>query len=529
MMEDIQQAISTVVPLDDDDDAGEALSFPANTYAELDYDRENGNTENFPFSLSESFVQSLPVLHALPEMTRRKSAKNATHVVPIDVAISKQQQQSRPTGWRPRASLISVQFFKVTVDMRLGIRFKSINGRLAISSFSPTGELASSPLRPNDRILSLDGNSACQRWTCNQAVKYLKSCLGFTTILAMNLSGDPNTSIAAVYKSHPDDRLGIVLHNDGHGKLRIKKLQSARLLGGDRSILQVGDYVESINNTPCSEIDTNQGIDMIRTTQSLVTIRIKDMDIEEIPSPSFPIPVGLQPSVLSNSSNRHPNVIPATATEVSFLNLEANAVPIQEENEIKPGLISVMVYKPTKATTLGVVLSRADGDLKIARLTEGLLSTSTLRRGYHLLSINNVSSIDWSVEEVIRHLQEAVGEIHILASNPKDGDPNYVQAIASKASPRAKVGLKFKRSDGRCLKIGDVMENGLFANSVLNTGDDVITVNNIPTRDLRPTVVVDVVKRAMDTVSILAKTHGAFGVVLSQRRERRKDTGFLMG
>lgn len=443
-------------------------------------------------------LNSLPHLQALPELScgEKPVVPLVTDISPIMDSTVKRSDS--------RASLISVNFFKVNAKSKLGIRFKSLNGKLNISHISRNGGIASSPLRPNDHVLSLNGDCACQHWTPMQAVSYLRKCTGYTCIVVMNGLGDPHSLLAAVYKSHPHDKLGISFENDGQGNLRIEKLNKTLLLGnrsilqvlGNRSILRVGDYVKTINNVPCTYLDAKEARQMILESPTLVTIETKDTDVNEVSS--------------------HLD-LPLPGTTVSIVNLEEDK--IEPENQIKAGLISVMVNRISYETKLGIVFRQVAGVLRIVRLKNGcLLASSPLKGGFHLLSINNNWARDWSSRETKKYLDSVVGVVHIVAYNPK-GDPNYLQAMVCKPFPREPVGIRLKRAEGRPpLKISGVQEDGLFANSVLNVGDDVISINNIPSTHLLPIVAVDLLKRASTTITILAKTRGSCGVVLSQGR-----------
>jgi PDZ domain-containing secreted protein len=163
---------------------------------------------------------------------------------------------------------------------KLGIRLKTSSangGTLMVDHVSPNGRLALSPIRADDRLVSLDNHNCGNCWTPTMADRYSKECVGFVYIVTTNASeGDPKAAQATVYKSQPQDKLGIVFVTDeDNGKLRIKSLNAIGLLGS-RSVLQVGDYVESINNVPCSEVDTALALNIIRSSENLVTIQVRN-------------------------------------------------------------------------------------------------------------------------------------------------------------------------------------------------------------------------------------------------------------
>jgi C-terminal processing protease CtpA/Prc len=466
---------------------------------------------------SQSFINSLPVAETMPETQPISSSITVVAVASDVVRISSTSESTI------RASMIGVKVFKKSKDTKLGIRFQaSTDGMLQIGKL--TGMLASSPLRTGDQVLRMDGQNVAG-WVPTRAINYLRDCKGWISIVARTLSGDATLAHAAVLKSRPQDKLGIsFVPDDVTGKLCIRNLNVAGLLG-NRSVVKVGDVVESINGIPCSEVANGTAVSIIRGAPEWVTVLVNKTDsVHHKPSTDVVRDITVLTSDSEDELERfhHPPHYPphphddlpvATAAENS------QSLPLSEDPDehIEPTFISVMAHKATPETKLGISLVKFDGVVYIARLTEGgLLATSSpLKEGMQLMSVDSHRAQGWTVNEALTYLRHAVGSIHILAHNPH-GHARYVQAMVYKSKSDNAVGVSFKGSAGRQLKVCTVRADGLFAHSALNVGDSVVSINNIPCRHNLPREAVEIVRGSMEQVTILAKKKSSSGVVVAR-------------
>jgi hypothetical protein len=454
------------------------------------------------FRRTSSYYNSLPVADAEPEPVRVETVVSVTAevvaVLDVDVDSDTDEDSLRST----RASLISVRIFKKTRDSKLGIGFISIAGELQISKIASTGPLTTSPLRPGDRLVSLDDNRFCTNWTAAQAANHVREQVGLLSIVVKNPNGNPNAAEATVFKTSPEDRIGIVFKEE-NGRLRIGKIKDSSLLG-NMSVLHAGDYVESINQIPCSYVGSSLAAEMVRDAEKLVTILVKNSDAIELSIRDMQ----------ARLSSRHlsTNDIQATADEV--VDLEAG---ILSETQFLPSLISVKVSKPTAGTELGInFINPEEGILQISSIIKGLLERSPLKIGFIVISIDYKPCRDWSRQYALDYLRGKVGDVLIVAKNP-NGNPSYVHTMADKPSARSKIGVTFKTSSVGPLRIGMVRPDGIFANSVLNAEDDVIAINNIPCQHMTSFEAIGITQRITDSVTILSKTWRATGVVVSHQ------------
>jgi hypothetical protein len=471
-------------------------------------DSDEGTRSN-----NTTYINSLPSVDALPEVERSDSnVIEATDVIPVDVESPPLVDATTPQY--QRASLISVRVFKMTRGTKLGIAFKSVHGILHISK-PPTRLLADSSLQAGDEVVSLNG-IYCTSWNSHQAADLLKGTMGFVSIVVEDPNGDPNRKEATVFKDHPQDRLGIVFQNDMDGRLRIENILPNGFLGSDCP-LNTDDYVISINAIPCSEISSNLARSMVVESPGKVTIVATTINNETaISNGSF---------ILGVSSGRVANAPHATATATAtevITDEERWGTTITDETNANPAFTSVMLFKPSQQTKLGIRLINTDGILQVSSiLSDGILCSSPVKEGFIILSINSRRCKGWEASRALSVLKEAQGKLNIVTQNP-NGDPQYVEAMVIKDSMQSTIGVTFKRTQGGKLRLGYIDPDGMLAESVLNKGDYVMAINSVPCQYLEANDAARLVRQAPKTVTILNKTQRSTGVVVSRISERNE-------
>lgn len=472
-----------------------------------------------PIRRTQSFIQSLPVAVAEPETTRIASVLAYTCEVEPITDSGRLVADATSTGknnndndnntadsdGRSRPALISVKIPKLSAGVKLGISFRSIFGELKISKIAPTSPLASTPLRPGDRLISLDHHRNTNHWTAVQAVNYIRNAEGMICFVVRTRNGDSNVAEAAVYKSSEEAKLGISFRNE-NGRLRISKINKNGLLG-EMSVLHPGDFVESINSVDTSQLDAALALQIVRSSLGLTIFRVKNTDTTE---------VSIRDVMTTHlSSSRFSGPIVA-ADELE--NIDFGSGHLGRENsefQLRPGFISVIVYKPTVDTKLGISFMNPDGNqLQVCNVSSnGMLSRSPLVPGMNFQSIGNIRCSKWTKQQALDYLKAAIGEILFVLQDPL-GDSSYAVAMAYKPTPRSKLGISFKTTGGP-LRIGHIQQDGLLCNSVVNCDDNVIAINNIPCQHLTPSEAVAITQRNPDSVTLLTKPYRSNGIVLS--------------
>jgi C-terminal processing protease CtpA/Prc len=217
------------------------------------------------------------------------------------------------------------------------------------------------------------------------------------------------------------------------------------------------------------------------------------------------------------SSGRVANAPQATATEVTTDEEWGN---VTDETNPNPAFASVMLFKPSRKTKLGIRLINTDGILQVSSiLSDGILTSSPLKEGFIMLSINNRRCKGLEASRAISVLKKAKGKLNIVTQNP-NGNPNYVEAMVMKNATESKIGVAFQKTQaGTKLRLGNIDPNGMLAESVLNKGDYVMAINSVPCQYLQAHAATRLVRQAPKTVTILTKTQRSTGVVVSRISE----------
>eukprot|EP00522_Entomoneis_paludosa_P010276 CAMPEP_0172439616 /NCGR_PEP_ID=MMETSP1065-20121228/540_1 /TAXON_ID=265537 /ORGANISM="Amphiprora paludosa, Strain CCMP125" /LENGTH=486 /DNA_ID=CAMNT_0013188323 /DNA_START=215 /DNA_END=1675 /DNA_ORIENTATION=- len=205
------------------------------------------------------------------ETTMQEKSMKSNEAVKI-----KPPQNVRP---KERASLISFTVMKESKDSKWGIALindEENPGIVRISAMGEEGLLHKTPFQEGD-VLKTVNNRAC---TDHEAV--IQQLLDFEagvpiTIQVEAEGGNPVLVQALVKKPEPSSLLGVELINirdekkkNSGSMLQINKLDANGLLF--YSVLSQGDWVLTINNTPCSQMVCDDAAQLILQEPDMVSI-----------------------------------------------------------------------------------------------------------------------------------------------------------------------------------------------------------------------------------------------------------------
>lgn len=458
-----------------------------------------------PEQYDETFLRTLPIAMATSEVSATDSTlPTATTVIRI---------KGSPVLTHRSARRISVKVYKPSKESKLGIRLSLSNdGHLQLASVS--GFLKDSPLRAGDELSSINGQDVTA-WTTTKAVQYLRESWGWVSLTVRNPNcSSSSLTLASVCKSSLTDKLGISFRSEAN-KLAVNGLNVAGLLGG-QTALRPGDVVESVNSISCAHLDNATAVDIIRSIPDWVHILVRKPGFREYEgSPLAMAPVYRCPASLSSNDDQEPNGAVAEASEV------VNLTSFDDGNNfVEPALVSLTLTKRDKSEKLGLSLVSINNVLHIKAV--GALSGGALREGMILLAINHKPTCRMTLSGASSYIRNFVGSITLLARNPH-GNAQYVRAVAFKkpSEPQNLIGVSFRGSPGRQLKICDVRQNGLFFDSPINVGDSVLQINDIPCGHWRPKEAVDLVRASERIVSVLVKSKAKMGVVVGKLQTGR--------
>lgn len=206
----------------------------------------------------------------------------------------------------------------------------------------------------------------------------------------------------------------------------------------------------------------------------------------------------------------------------------------------RPEFISAAVIKPRKRTDLGLSVSDLVGGgsgLCISEIKrKGLFfeSGAPLEVGDRVVSINNQSCDGMDFKQAAKILRESPSSVTIVVQNV-GGDPLMVECMITKPTPDHRTGIGFSASTSPPrVNISAIFPEGLFADSLLTEGDEVLNVNSIPCRELESETVADIIITAPKYVTVLAKKFEGNGVVVAcdgspKKRKRRSSSSSRRG
>ena len=375
-----------------------------------------------------------------------------------------------------RSEWLSVSIRKPMPDAAVGIGISKADdssGQLYVSTIPSWSLLAGSQIEVGDQVVEVNGYK-CDGMSVVSATHLIKQAPGIVTVVVRRAGGSSAYTTCQCIKLMSEKRLGIGLvsqqtKEEPTCELRVKKIDSDGLLA--HSLLRVNDVVLSINDRSQWK-SHEEALSWIRNSQDrCITILTPHIDAKS-----------------------------------------------------RPNFISTALLRPSDTTPLGFAIGINSTERKcvIASIVPfGLFSPSPIRVGDKVLSINGIDLTDLHRARLMcRELDGLQGKITVVVE-VEGGDPSLVGAMVSKETPDSAVGIGLRNSQYGYVKISYIAADGLLANSLMNVGDKVLSINELNCRAIvgstMPTSreASDVIKKATKTVTIIAKTRLDTGVVLS--------------
>lgn len=209
---------------------------------------------------------------------------------------------------------------------------------------------------------------------------------------------------------------------------------------------------------------------------------------------------------------------------------EVRAVPLSSPVDLhlgtssfsqsRPAFLFCRVWKPHADANAGIFLRRRGEAVYISRIADdGLFTKSNIRAGDRILSVNGSSCLNCNAQEVRQLIRDAPTAVSLIVHN-EGGNPNLVSNAAQKHCTRRKVGLYFKNRRG-ALSISGIDPSGLFADSLLTSGERCLQVNDIPTPNMRSVAAGRIIADAKDFVTILSSPDATAAMVIACETRRK--------
>ena len=174
--------------------------------------------------------------------------------------------------------------------------------------------------------------------------------------------------------------------------------------------------------------------------------------------------------------------------------------------------------KETPDSKTGIKFIRAaNGTIIINGLSEGsLFEASALKAGQEVVSINGTSCQGKTTKEAADMIRQAEGTITIVAQSapvkavpvqavPVTSSPARIVATGTKQTKDSKAGIKFIQAADGTVVISGLSQGSIFEGSSLKAGQEVISVNDINCNGKASTDVVEIIRHAEGTVTIVAQ------------------------
>ncbi|CAB9517699.1 expressed unknown protein [Seminavis robusta] len=182
-------------------------------------------------------------------------------------------------------------------------------------------------------------------------------------------------------------------------------------------------------------------------------------------------------------------------------------------------LLSATVHKETRNDKIGLCLSnnskKGGRALTISSIhEEGLFSHSPFQVGDRIVSINTLNCQEMRASVAARLLRTITGTFTVVVQNVK-GDPTLVESMIYKPEPTSKTGLSVISNGYSRATIYDIHPHGIFADSILNRMDLIVSINEIPCHSLDSREAAAIVAQAEDRVTVIAERRHESAVVMA--------------
>lgn len=192
---------------------------------------------------------------------------------------------------------------------------------------------------------------------------------------------------------------------------------------------------------------------------------------------------------------------------LSLLEEEEFVTILAKRPELPSGLLVAEAIQKEISEEVGLEFDVSDGRLMIAGIADGSIAAkSKLMVGMQVFMIGNATCVGLSPDRALDLIVDSTEDVVVVAGTPS-GDATrrrLVVATLEKDAKDAPIGLMFMRQDGK-LKISNISEGSLAADSDLTVGLDLLSINNVDCTRKRVSEVNSLLEAADAPLIILAE------------------------
>jgi C-terminal processing protease CtpA/Prc len=186
--------------------------------------------------------------------------------------------------------------------------------------------------------------------------------------------------------------------------------------------------------------------------------------------------------------------------------------PVDNGLPLKSRAVSVVFYKPTKETKLGLHFHHIGHDpsitthqLEIAKIDPNTAAAaSPLRVGDKLVKLFSKDVHELSNHQANHYVENLQGLVKMVFLH-QAGDNTLVEAMMTKSKPKDPIGLSFRKDD-HGIFISSIDPEKIAHLTILNVGDRALSINGASLQGKKLNEVAELIAQAPSSVTIVAQT-----------------------
>lgn len=347
-----------------------------------------------------------------------------------------------------------------------------------------------------------------------------------------------NTVTVTATKEAVDSAIGISLNYYDGGKIVIRSVYEHSIFFGTE--LKAGHVLVNVNGTVVKGLSTTEVMKLFTEAEGEVSVVAEDVGLRiasfSKDGTNTKVGVGLKEryggivissitddSLMANKDVKVGHLLlgvngtcckgltPKQAISL-FKGLDSITVLAQEI-----GLTSVIIYKETEKSKVGIGLKEVDGHIIVSSLSpDGLFYDTAIKPGQRLVSVGKTDVQGKNKTEAISLIKKAVGSFTVVTD-----DIGLVSIAVQKDSPTTKIGVGLNTING-VTAISGITEDGLFAGTALKEGMRLVSVNNTLVQGLTKAEAIDLFKKATGDIFVLAEDIGIITVTVTKETPTSK-------
>jgi C-terminal processing protease CtpA/Prc len=286
-----------------------------------------------------------------------------------------------------------------------------------------------------------------------------------------------------IWKSSAQEHLGIHFKSYSDESFRISAIDEESTL--QRSPLQIGDHVVSINDVGCSGSEYHEALRRLNQHTGAVTMIVKN--------------IGGNPRFVTTFISK-PSPTADLGVEFKKINGRLHIAPLNSQRFLADTQPCQMVLTINGVDCSGLSPSDALELFRASRNGVTINTSSVPSR--NRVTINTSSVARQNPDRAIRVSEQ------VPTSVPARGRAELINAVAWKSTAETQLGLRFQSLKDGSFVISEIHSGSLFGNSDLRSGDHVISINAVSCFGTGYRTALSQIRSIVAPVTILARNPG---------------------